>query len=231
MKPLSLKCLAGVLGLALAGPAMADAASEAQASCGQCHALEAPDYAALGVAERLERLAPPLYFAGNKYREGWLESWLQNPEPIYAAGYFPGNAAIKSTPQGDVPDPEALYRHEPLDADQAAEIAGWLMSLRPHDELLAAAPYEEGRTALRLATMDFRKFKGCNSCHQDAAGEGGFSGPILYGAWQRLQPDYMTSFISDPTAWDPNAIMPRLEMNAAAVSKLVDYLRLIGGEE
>lgn len=226
-----LKSLAAALGLALAGTALADGETAARAACGQCHALSAPDYAALGIAERLARRAPPLFFAGNKYREGWLERWLQEPQPIFPAGYFPGDAAIATTPEGDVADPATAYRHEALGRAEAAEIASWLMSLRPFDELAAATPYQEGKLALRMGTMDFRKFKGCNSCHQDAPGEGGLSGPVLADVWQRLQPDYMASFITDPTAWDPNAIMPRIEMNAPAVNKLVDYLRLIGGEE
>ena len=205
-------------------------AEEVVARCAACHALEAPDYAELGIAERLERQAPPLYFAGNKYRGEWLQQWLQAPHNIFPAGYFP-NAAIRSTAEGDVPDSEALYRHEPLSGEQAETVAGYLMSLRPHDELVSSVNYSPGNLALRMGTMDFRKFKACDSCHQDAPDEGGFSGPVLHDAWQRLQPEYIASFIKDPTAWDPNTIMPLLEMNDAAVNKLVDYLRLIGAEQ
>lgn len=206
------------------------ARADAAASCGGCHALERPDFETLGLAERLDRKAPPLWYAGNKYREGWLAQWLQAPTSTLPAGYFP-NAAIQSTPDGDVPDPALLHRHEPLPAAEAESIAAELMALKPHDALVAGAGYEPGNLALRMGTMDFRKFKGCQSCHQDAAGEGGFSGPELHTAWQRLQPGYMASFIADPRAWDPNTIMPRLDMNQAAVNKLVDYLRLIGGEQ
>jgi len=222
---------AAALGLAVAGLVQADEAAVAAASCAGCHALEAPDYAVLGVGERVERKAPPLFFAGNKYREGWLAGWLQDPRSHYPAGYFPAAMAVTSTPQGDKSDAAALYQHESLDADTAQAVADHLMSLRPYDELVAAAGYSEGNVALRMGTMDFRKFKGCNACHQDAPGEGGLSGPVLYDARERLTPEYMMSFIKDPTAWDPNTIMPRLEMNDAAANKLVDYLRIIGGEQ
>lgn len=225
-----LKLLAGGLAFALAGQAHADGAATAAADCGGCHALAAPDFAALGIGERLERQAPPLFYAGNKYREGWLEQWLQAPQAITPAGYFP-NAAITTTPEGDVLDPEALYRHDALDAASAKAVADYLMGLRPYDDLTAAVDYTPGTVAQRMGSMDFRKFKGCNSCHQDVADEGGLSGPTLYNAWERLQPEYMVSFIADPGAWDPNTIMPRMDMNTAAVGKLVDYLKLIGGEE
>lgn len=227
----TLRLFAAAAGLALAGQVQADGAAAAEASCAGCHALEAPDYAALGVGERVARKAPPLFFAGNKYREGWLADWLQDPRPLRPAGYFPAAMAVTSTPEGDKADAAALYQHEPLDADTAQAVADHLMGLRPYDALVAAAGYSEGNVALRMGTMDFRKFKGCNACHQDAPGEGGQSGPVLYDAWERLTPEYMMSFIKDPTAWDPNTIMPRLEMNDAAANKLVDYLRIIGGEQ
>ena len=226
-----LRLFAAAFGLVLAGQVQADGAAVAEASCAGCHALEVPDYAALGVGERVVRKAPPLFFAGNKYREGWLAGWLQDPHPLYPAGYFPAAMAVTSTPEGDKADAASLYQHEPLDAAAAQTVANYLMSLRPYDGLAAAAGYSEGNVALRMGTMDFRKFKGCNACHQDAPGEGGLSGPVLYDAWERLTPEYMMSFTKDPTAWDPNTIMPRLEMNDAAANKLVDYLRIIGGEQ
>lgn len=222
-----LKILACAASLAACTPA---AAAGAQVACGSCHALTRPDFAGRGIAERLERQAPPLWYAGNKYREGWLAQWLQAPTTIFPAGYFP-NAAIRSTPEGDEVDPSKLHRHEALPKQEAEAIAAELMALKPHDALIAAVKHEPGTVAKRMGAMDFGKFKGCQACHQDEAGEGGLSGPEMYTAWKRLQPAYIVSFISDPRAWDANTIMPRMEMNAAAVSKLADYLKVIGGGE
>lgn len=206
-------------------------AQDATQACAACHALSEPDTATLGISERLQRQAPPLWYAGNKYQEAWLVDWLQAPTPLHPAGYFPGNTALVHTPEGDVPDTEQRHQHEALSAADAEAVAAELMALRPHDALISAVDYSPGNLALRMGTMDFRKFKGCQACHQDAEGEGGFSGPELHTAWQRLQPAYIVSFISDPKAWDANTIMPRMDMNAAAVHKLADYLRLIGGEQ
>jgi len=219
-----LKAMAFAAALALCAPA---GAAGAQAACGSCHALTKPDFAKLGITERLERKAPPLWYAGNKYRDGWLAQWLQAPTTILAAGYFP-NAAIRHTPEGDVPDAEKLHKHVALSSAEAQAIATELMALKPYDALIAAVDYEPGTVARRMGGMDFSKFKGCQACHQDAPGEGGLSGPEMYTAWKRLQPEYIVSFIAEPRAWDANTIMPRMEMNAAAIHKLADYLKLIG---
>ena len=227
MKTGYLKALAFAASLAVCAPAFA---AGAQTACGSCHALEKPDFASLGIAERLARKAPPLWYAGNKYREGWLAQWLQAPATILAAGYFP-DAAIRNTPEGDVPDPDKLHKHLALPKAEAEAIAAELMVLKPHDALIAAVDYDPGTVARRMGSMDFSKFKGCQACHQDAPGDGGLSGPEMYTAWQRLQPEYIVSFTADPHAWDANTIMPRLEMNAAAIHKLADYLKLIGGAE
>nr|PZN65136.1 MAG: cytochrome C [Pseudomonadota bacterium] len=204
------------------------AAAGAQAACGGCHALSRPDFDRLGITERLERKAPPLWYAGNKYRREWLVQWLQAPTRLLAAGYFP-NAAIRSTAEGDEPDPDRLPKHPALSRAEAESVADELMAKKPHDALIAAARYEPGSVNRRMGAMDFGKFKGCQACHQDEPGKGGLSGPELYTAWQRLTPEYIVSFIADPKAWDPNTIMPRMEMNDAAISKLADYLKLIGG--
>ena len=222
-----MKVLVLMAGVAAGAPA---AAAGAQAACGACHALTAPDFDKVGIAERLERKAPPLWFAGNKYRDGWLAQWLQAPVPIHAAGYFP-NAAIRHTPEGDVVDPTRLHQHAALPRDEAEAIAAELMALKPNDALIEAVQYTPGTVARRMGAMDFRKFKGCQACHQDAAGEGGLSGPELYTAWQRLTPAFIASFTADPHAWDRNTIMPRMEMNAPAIGKLADYLKLIGGAQ
>ncbi|MEX2365823.1 MAG: hypothetical protein WD601_04415 [Pseudohongiellaceae bacterium] len=208
----------------------ADGASIAADKCDGCHALERPDFADMGISERLQRKAPPLYFAGNKYREQWLKAWLQNPQNLHPAGYFP-NIAVQSTPEGDVPAPDGLHEHLVLDAATAAEVTEYLMSLRSHDELIAADNYQAGTVSARMGMLDFRKFKGCNACHQDAMDEGGFSGPVLFNAWERLQPAFISSYIQNPVAWDPNSIMPVAQMNEQAVHKLVHYLKLTGGEQ
>lgn len=222
-------CIASLMALL---PLSGIAGDEAQLreQCASCHAIERPDYHALGIEERFQRKAPPLYFAGNKYRQEWLAAYLQNPEPLHPIGYFP-DQRVKASGDGDQPVSAEDFIHPQLDAAEASGMAEYLMTLRAYDDLVAADTYEPSTVARRMATMDFRRFKGCDACHQDEVGVGGFSGPTLHGAWMRLQPQYLSSFIQNPTAWDPNTTMPVMQMNEAAVHRLVDYLKLIGETE
>ena len=206
--------------------ASADVASDVQAQCASCHALT-HDYAAAPLVERAARKGPPLDYAGNKFRREWLVSWLQAPVRIRPAGEFPPDH-VKSTPDGDMIDASTLSEHPALPAAQAESAADWLMTLKPFDDLINAETYEPGTIALRMGQMNFGKFKGCDACHQDAAGQGGLSGPELYSAWQRLQPAFIASYIGNPTAWDPHTLMPKGDLNAASVKKIADYLKVIG---
>lgn len=222
--------------LVLAGFLQAPAATAAdgqqlvQDDCASCHALERPDYEQLGIEERINRKGPPLYYAGNKFNQAWLESWLQNPERIRPAGIYPHDAAQPGAEFDEI-NPDALIQHPVLNADQAAAAAEYLMTLRDHSGLIEASPYEPGTIAERMGQLNFGKFNGCDSCHSDEPGYGGVSGPELYTAWQRLQPKFIASYIADPVAWDPHTLMPAAGLNDAAVEKLSNYLRLIGEEE
>lgn len=200
----------------------------ALSSCQACHLLTEPDYDTAGRAERIARTAPPLFFAGNKYKRDWLEQWLAEPYRLYPVGYIPAVDRVVSTPEGDEVPAEALAEHVAVDAAEATVLADALMTLRPYDHLIDAVTYEPGSVALRMGVLDFRRFKGCDACHRDAEDSGGLSGPELMTAWQRLQPDFIAAFIANPVGWDRNTVMPIPQMNEAAVHKLADYLKVLG---
>jgi cytochrome c2 len=210
--------------------ALADGAGLVEKECAGCHALTPPDYESLDLAERAERKGPPLHYAGNKFNKEWLVEWLQHPERIRPGGVF-APAHAMSTPEGDVIDPETLVEHPALAAADAESAAEYLMSLRPFDEIFAAPAYEPGTIALRLGQMNFSKFKGCDSCHRDAPDFGGVSGPELYTAWARLQPAFISAYISDPAAWDPHTMMPRAALPPEEVHKLANYLKALSEAE
>jgi mono/diheme cytochrome c family protein len=212
--------------LLLPGVSLGDTAEEVQASCGGCHALEQPDYGSLGLTERAEREAPPLFYAGNKFREEWLTAWLAAPERLRPAGVFAPRHTI-STPEGDAVDESTLIAHPALPPEKASEVAAYLLTLKPFDALLAAQTYEPGTIAQRMGQMNFSKFKGCDSCHRDEPDYGGASGPELYTAWERLQPAFISAYIEDATAFDPHTMMPKSGLNADEVHKLANYLKVL----
>lgn len=215
------------LALLLVGHAGQVAAAETPAevsTCAACHQLEQN-------AEALSRLAPPLFYAGNKFRREWLEQWLQAPVRIRPAG---GNYAdhVVSENGVDSVDTESLPAHTALDEDTAQRVASWLMTLKPYDHLTeAASGYTPGSVSPRLGAMDFVKFKGCGGCHRDTPEYGGLSAPELYTAWQRLQPGFIVSYIGDPQAWDPHSAMPNRNLNPEQVHKLANYLKTLTAED
>lgn len=198
--------------------------------CGGCHALQEPDYDALGIAERIDRKAPPLFYAGNKFRRDWLVSWLQEPQRIRPAGYFPPANTVPGEEQDQIKE-ENLQPHLKLSAQEAEAAADYLMTLKPYDERINAVSYEPGSISMRMGQLNFGKFNGCDACHRDVPDWGGLSGPELYTAWNRLQPKFIASFIADPVAWDPHTLMPKKDLNDGVIGRLTNYLKAIGEEE
>ncbi len=206
-----------------------DVAAFVTENCVACHTVKPSGNGPRSSASSPVQSGPPLYYAGDKYRQEWLRDWLQAPERIRPAGHYPP-AHIQTTPDGDVIDEASLVTHPALDAELAEEVAGFLMTLTPYAERLAEEDYEPGSVSLRMGQMDFRRFKGCVACHEDVQGEGGKSGPELHSAWRRLQPEFIVSFVRSPVQWNQDTMMPALEMNDAAIHKLVDYLKTIAEE-
>lgn len=199
-------------------------------NCAGCHALSEPEQAAQTLDERINRKAPPLYYAGNKYRREWLEQWLQNPQRIHPGGTFFGKHTVV-TDEGDVIDGQSLQPHLQLTATEAGEVSAYLMTLKARSDLISEGEYTPKKVSRKMGAMNFGKFKGCRACHRDEADYGGVSGPELYTAFQRLQPEYIASYIRDPQRWDTRSLMPDKHLNDKEIHKLINYLNLIGAEQ
>lgn len=191
--------------------------------CASCHQLSQDELA-------VDYSAPPLFYAGNKYRRQWLQEWLETPYRLRPAGGFFADHVV--TIDGvDSIDTASLESHMAVDSETAAELSDWLMSLTPKDELLAeSGDYQPGSVSPRMGAMDFVKFKGCGGCHRDTPEYGGLSGPELYTAWQRLQPQFIVSYIKNPRAWNENSAMPNRALNDGQIHKLADYLKTLTEE-
>jgi len=192
--------------------------------CAGCHQLQQSN-------DQAGYSAPPLFFAGNKYRQQWLEDWLQEPYRLRPSGGFYADHVV--TKDGvDSIDESSLNSHPALDNETAIEVSEWLMSLTPMDDLLADSnDYSPGSVSPRLGAMDFVKFKGCGGCHRDTPEYGGLSGPELYTAWNRLQPHYIVSYIKNPRAWNKNSAMPNRALNDGQIHKLANYLKILTDED
>ncbi|MCB1660968.1 MAG: c-type cytochrome [Pseudomonadales bacterium] len=230
---LSQKVVFSILALTAFGISSVQAADGEQLlkeSCSNCHQINTPDRASLTLQEKMTRKGPPLYFAGHKYQQPWLENWLQHPTKITPAGGGFWVNAVVVTDEGDEIDETKLTRHVAVSQEQAKAIATFLMTLKPYPELINEGEYTAKKIPRMLAAKDFRKFKGCVACHRDEKDFGGVTGPELYTAMQRLKPEYIASYIRNPTAWEPRSLMPNNHLNDAPIYKLMNYLNIIGGD-
>ncbi len=198
-----------------------------QGNCSACHNIKGPAVQALKAA--FEKKGPDLFYAGNKYRQEWLVSWLQKPSRIRPAGMYYGGH-IKAGAKGDEIDTSTLTDHVALSKADATLVAAELMKMKPHDDLIAKEKIESGTIAKQMGEMAFTKFLGCMACHLIEPEYGGLSGPEIYTAAKRLQPQYMASFIRSPQAWEPKSMMPNKNLSEVNIQKMIHYLETLSKE-
>jgi len=215
--------------VALLGFSAATLAEESalQGGCATCHNIKGPTAQTLKAV--FEKKGPDLFYAGNKFRQEWLVSWLQKPTRIRPAGMFHGEH-IKVGAKGDEIDTSTLTMHPALSKADATSVAAELMKMKPHDDLIAKEKVEPGTISMQMGEMAFDKFLGCMACHLIEPEYGGLSGPELYTAAKRLQPQYMLSFIRDPQAWEPKSMMPNKNLSDANIQKMARYLESLSKE-
>lgn len=220
-----------ILGLAALPALQAQAASGEEilkSRCADCHDLTGP--APRTVEEVWNRRGPDLFYAGNKYRQEWLAEWLQEPKRIRPAGMYYGRH-ITNGEDRDVIDPSTLESHVALSEDEAEKVAAALMNYRDKSDLIKEGDYQPGTISPMMGELMFDKFRGCLACHQIEPGYGGLSGPEVYTAAERLQADYLVSFMRNPVAWDPRTFMPSGYISEKDLQKFVHYFRALSEED
>ena len=195
--------------------------------CLSCHAISKKTPPTL--KELWEKKGPDLSSAGIKYKPEWLTEWLQNPARIRPAGVFYGNHIKKGNKLDEI-DTASLVKHPQLSNEDATRVTEVLMTLKHNQDLVKAGGYKPGSISMMLGEMTFDKFKGCLACHQIEPGYGGLSGAEMYTAANRLQEDYLISFMRNPQAWEPKSIMPNKNLKESDLQKLVHYLRALSKE-
>jgi cytochrome c2 len=193
-------------------------------ACSACHSIA--DNSNITLTERLNEKAPTLFYAGNKFNALWLESWLSTPKRIRPGGHFFLDK-VAVTEDGDIIDESKLTTHLSVEPNQAKLLTEYLMAQTPKSDLIALEQVTFGKANRTLGEKDFHKFKGCGSCHQDEDGYGGVSGPELYTSIERLQPEFIASYIRTPEKWDPKTLMPNRHLNDISIKKLLNYLNMI----
>jgi mono/diheme cytochrome c family protein len=209
-------------------PALAAGPNTLASQCLACHALKKPEAQTL---ERLwERKGPDLYYAGSKFNKAWLIKWLQDPARIRPAGEF-YTKHIKPADKEDVVDESTLPPHVKLSKADAEAVADSLMALTGPDGLVERGAFKGQKVPTSVGAMFFNKLRGCAACHSAKPGSGGASGPELYSAGERLQADYIYSYIKDPQKIDPHIWMPTLNLSEPDLQRLTAYILQLSSTE
>ena len=122
---------------------------------------------------------------------------LSEPKPIRMMQY---NSLVDRNP-GD---------HPAVPASDATQMADFLMSLTSDvvkSGVIKAKVHPKGK-------LIFKKKMPCNGCHQYEDRKkvlGGLSGPSLVGAGERLNPDWIHAYLTNPKVFKPIRMMPVFE--------------------
>lgn len=196
--------------------------------CASCHAIAKPESASL---DRLwERKGPDLHYAGSKFNKAWLEKWLQDPVRIRPAGEL-YTKHVKGADKEDVVDETTLTSHVKLPKPDAEAVAAALMTLTGPADLVAKGAFKGEKVSMSMGGMFFGKLRGCGACHMAKPGTGGSSGAELYTAGERLQADYIYSYIKNPQSFDPHVWMPTLNLAEPDLQRLTGYILQLSATE
>ncbi|MBE9528703.1 MAG: cytochrome C [Proteobacteria bacterium] len=212
--------------LLLAGSTWAAPVSDGMAilksRCFTCHAIKGP--AATTLKSFSARKGPDLFYAGVKYNEEWLIKWLARPEPIRPAGFRYFKNTVVTDGADDAVDWDALKAHVALTEAEAESVAAALMTFRTYEEKIKKNALTEAPADAFMGEMNFDKFSGCLACHEIEPGYGGVTGPEVYTTGERLQPDFVYSYLKDPQSFDPKSFMPNKELGENFLQVLTKYM-------
>ncbi len=161
--------------------------------CNDCHYTQGPAREKT-IKDQLSKKGPELWYAGSKFKEGFLEKWLQDPKPIRPMKYY----SLTEKNKGD---------HPKLSGKDAKEVAAFLMSLKSKD--VKAGVIKAKKSA--RARIVFEKKLACYGCHLVKKGRkivGGLTGPSLVDAGERLNPDWIYAYLVKPKVFKPVKDMP-----------------------
>jgi mono/diheme cytochrome c family protein len=171
--------------------------------CVRCHSVKLPDGSAMAASD----VPPPLTHIADKTTREWIYAWLKDP-----ASY-----AVSAT----------MPNFKLSDAD-ARDISAFLIANsvpKPGDTVPVHGPEAQADPAAG-ASLYGQSF--CASCHaaQNAAGNlvGGDLGPELTRIGNKVRPEWLEAWLSDPHAYDPKTTMPRYRWTGQQLALVKAFL-------
>lgn len=171
--------------------------------CVRCHTITRPDGTKIVATDH----PPSLAHIADKTSREWIYSWLKDPQAYAASTTMPN--------------------YKLSDAD-ASDISAYLVS---------SSTAHEGDTAAKAKAANVDPSAGpslygesfCASCHavQNAAGNlvGGDIGPELTRIGNKVKPEWLAAWISNPRIYDATTPMPSYRFTLQQVTTLTTYLQ------
>lgn len=179
--------------------------------CAGCHQVQGPAKEKT-IKDQLAKKGPELWYSGSKFKSGFLEKWLASPQPIRPLAYN----SVTERNRGD---------HPRLSPKDASEVAAYLMSLKsPEVKPLGIQAVESPKG--RIIFLKKQSCYGCHSMRVRGKMAGGLSGPSFIGAFERLNPDWVYSYLKNPKAFKPVKMMPVYSgiLNEAEMKEVASYV-------
>jgi len=183
--------------------------------CDSCHSVT--QSLAKSFQEQLKKKGPDLWYAGSKYHSKWLEDYLQKPAQVRPMSF---NSIEKKSD----------LKHPALSAADAKAVTAYLASLT--SSAVKKGAVKKANKGVRGKIL-FKKKQACYGCHQapKKAGKkggkvfGGYTGPSFVGAGQRLQGDWIYSFLKDPKSFVGAGRMPHYKhLKDKEIKTITEYM-------
>jgi len=179
--------------------------------CSTCHSIKGSP--AKSFAEQQQKKGPDLWYAGSKYHDKWLENYLQKPTNIRPLAF------------GSIKEKNDL-KHPALSAGDAKAVTVYLASLK--STAVTKDAVKKANKGVRGRIL-FEKKQACYGCHQTPkkGGKvfGGYTGPSLVDAGNRLQGDWIYSFLKDPKPFIASGRMPHYKhLNDKEIKTITEYM-------
>ncbi|MCB0493634.1 MAG: c-type cytochrome [Cyclobacteriaceae bacterium] len=168
-------------------------------NCSGCHQSD-PD------GQWKETVAPDLLTVQSRINESWLADYIKQPHAIRPFGFHPGSGSR-------MPDFS-------LTEAEVQNIVRFLYDKEIKEKTSVEEPSQFVKH--KIETLLDEKFP-CIGCHS-IGGKGGRIAPDLAGLSKRLNSDYLTSMVTNPSTAMPGTIMPKISMPQNLRDQLIAYL-------
>jgi mono/diheme cytochrome c family protein len=163
-------------------------------SCLKCHTIN----------QTGGTVAPDLSVVGSQLQKKWVE------------GYFKVPYSLRPVMEERMPN---LFIAE----DEIETLTDYFYKVLINDNLTIEYGWDDSAVAIARGQGLFREKYGCQSCHI-VGGNGGYVGPPLDKAGNRLTPGWIYHWLLDPQKFKPETLEPRAGLSEAEAKDLTAYL-------